>query len=133
MLEQPVTNGAQDILCEYILGSSLVKRLRKIFSSDIPGISHNWQSNQQVPTGCPTGTSSYRLSMKCLNTNTSELLKLCVCTVGRPSFSYNSNHKVMFSPPERMNRIKSSYHKVIKECRAKSNGQATLQRWIIQM
>ena len=38
-----------------------------------------------------------RSSVKCFNTNTSELLKQCVCTVGRPAFSCNSNHQFMFS------------------------------------
>lgn len=38
-----------------------------------------------------------RRNMKCLNTNTSEPLKHCVCAVGRPVFSCNSNHRVMFS------------------------------------
>lgn len=97
MLELPVTNRVQGMLCECILGSSPIKRLRKIFPWDIPENCHNWLSNRQLPTGCPTGTSSFEIEREMLKHWYLWAAETMVCTVGRPAFSCNSNHQFMFS------------------------------------
>lgn len=93
-----MTNGVQGILCECILGSRPMKDSEAFF---------HWIVQKTATTGSSTGNcqlvvqlasvAHMRLSIKCLNTNTSEPLKLFVSTVVRPTFSYNFDHKVIFS------------------------------------
>lgn len=93
-----MTNGVQGILRECILGSRPIKDSEAFF---------HWIDQKTATTGSSTGNcqlvaqlapvAHMRLSMKCLNTNTSAPLKLFVSTGVRPAFSYNFDHKVIFS------------------------------------
>lgn len=86
-------------LCECIFGSSPIRRVRTIFPlanpENCPNLPVQLTLCQLVVQLAPV--AYMRLNMKCLNTNTSEPLEQCSVLWGRPVFSCNSNHKIMFS------------------------------------
>lgn len=116
-------------LRECIFGSSPIRRVRTIFPLASPENCHNLPVQLTLcQLVVQLALVAYmRLNMKCLNTNTSEPLDQCVCAVGRPVFSCNSNKKNYVFFQKGMSRIKSShYYRTTGECRAESHGQAVL-------